>query len=85
MVVLCNDVLRFYWQCELRIEVVLKDNRCEFCGAKRILSRPQRHRVSSHPGRPQNNGFVECFKGTVLDKFFRIKLRETSDKSLEAL
>jgi len=34
---------------------------------------------------PRTNGFVERFNGTVLDEFFRVKLRETFYGSVDAL
>ena len=34
---------------------------------------------------PRTNGFVERFNGTVLDEFFRLKMRETFNESVEAL
>ncbi len=34
---------------------------------------------------PRTNGFVERFRRTVLDEFFRVKLRTTVYVSLEAL
>jgi transposase InsO family protein len=34
---------------------------------------------------PRTNGFVQRFNGTVLGKFFRLKMRETFYESVEAL
>ena len=34
---------------------------------------------------PKTNGFVERFNGTVLDEFFRVKMRENFYQSVEAL
>lgn len=34
---------------------------------------------------PKTNGFVERFNGTVLDEFFRLKMREMFYESVEAL
>ena len=34
---------------------------------------------------PKTNGFVERFNGTVLNEFFRIKIRETFDECVAAL
>ncbi|PJN93067.1 IS481 family transposase, partial [Amaricoccus sp. HAR-UPW-R2A-40] len=33
----------------------------------------------------RTNGFVERFNGTVLDEFFRVKMRETFHDTVEAL
>jgi transposase InsO family protein len=33
---------------------------------------------------PETNGFVERFNGTVLDQFFRVKMRETLYETVEA-
>jgi transposase InsO family protein len=35
--------------------------------------------------RPQTNGFVERFNGTVLDEFFRIAFRRKMYESVEVL
>ncbi len=42
------------------------------------------HRKTRVPT-PKTNGFVERFNGTVLDEFFRVKMRETFYDSVEAL
>ena len=34
---------------------------------------------------PRTSGFVEHFNGTVLDEFFRVKMRETFYDTVEAL
>ena len=35
--------------------------------------------------RPKTNGFVERFNGTVLDEFFRVKMRENFYECVETL
>ena len=88
--VLHNDVLPFYRNLDLPVGAVLTDNGREFCGTERhpyelylelngIEHRRTRVRT------PKTNGFVERFNGTVLDEFFRVKMRETFYESVEAL
>jgi transposase InsO family protein len=88
--VLHNDVLPFYRALDLPVTAVLTDNGREFCGTERhpyelyldlngIEHRRTRVRT------PKTNGFVERFNGTVLDEFFRVKMRETFYDSVEAL
>jgi len=53
-----------------------------------ILGWAQDRRIEWHyiaPGRPQQNAFAESFNGTVLDEFFRVKMRETFYETVEAL
>lgn len=88
--VLHNDVLPFYGKLDLPVKAVLTDNGREFCGTD---THPyelylelngiehRRTRVKT----PKTNGFVERFNGTVLDEFFRIRMRETFYESVEAL
>jgi transposase InsO family protein len=88
--VLHNDVLPFYRNLDLPVGAILTDNGREFCGTERHPYElyldlngieHRRTRVRS----PKTNGFVECFNGTVLDEFFRVKMRETFYDSVEAL
>ncbi|RAI22446.1 IS481 family transposase [Rhodobium orientis] len=88
--VLHNDVLPFYRNLDLPVTAVLTDNGREFCGTD---THPyelyldlngiehRRTRVKT----PKTNGFVERFNGTVLDEFFRVKMRETFYESVDAL
>lgn len=88
--VLHNDVLPFYRKLDLPIKAILTDNGREFCGTD---THPyelyldlngiehRRTKVKS----PKTNGFVERFNGTVLNEFFRIKMRETFYETVEAL
>jgi len=88
--VLHNDALPFYERFGLPVKAVLTDNGREFCGTE---THPyelylalagiehRRTRVRS----PRTNGFVERFNGTVLDEFFRVKMRETFYDSVDAL
>ena len=66
------------------------DNCREFCGTENHPYEPcldlngidhRRTKVRT----PKIKGFVERFNGTVLDEFFRIKLRENFYDSVEAL
>jgi transposase InsO family protein len=88
--VLHNEVLPFYRTLDLPVKAVLTDNGREFCGTERhpyelyldlngIEHRRTRVRT------PRTNGFVERFNGTVLDEFFRVKMRETFFETVEAL
>jgi transposase InsO family protein len=88
--VLHNEVLPFYRTLDLPVKAVLTDNGREFCGTERhpyelyldlngIEHRRTRVRT------PRTNGFVERFNGTVLDEFFRVKMRETFYETVEAL
>ncbi len=99
MSVLYNDALPFYQDKEITVSAVLTDNGREFCGKEAqhpyelflVLAEiehrpgdrrsPQRTKVRS----PKTNGFVERFHRTVLDEFFRVKLRTTFYESVEAL
>ena len=88
--VLHNDVLPFYRKLDLPVTAVLTDNGREFCGTERHPYElyldlngieHRRTRVRS----PKTNGFVERFNGTVLDEFFRVKMRETFYETVDAL
>ena len=88
--VLHNDVLPFYRNLDLPVKAVLTDNGREFCGTDKHPYElylelndidHRRTRVRS----PKTNGFVERFNRTVLDEFFRVKMRETFYDSVEAL
>jgi SAM-dependent methyltransferase len=88
--VLHNEVLPFYQTLDLPVGAVLTDNGREFCGTDThpyelylelngIEHRKTRIRT------PRTNGFVERFNGTVLDEFFRVKMRDTLYETVEAL
>ena len=88
--VLHNDVLPCYRRRKLAGKAVLTDNGREFCGSDRHayelyldLNGIEHRRTQVRT--PKTNGFVERFNGTVLDEFFRIKMRETFYESVEAL
>ena len=89
--ILYNDVLPFYEEKQIDSGAVLTDNGRAFCGKE--LQHPyelflalndSEHRRTK-VRRPQTNGFVERFHRTVLDAFFRVKLRTTFYESVEAL
>lgn len=88
--VLHNEVLPFYRQLEVPVKAVLTDNGREFCGSENHpyelyleLSGIEHRRTKVRS--PKTNGFVERFNGTVLEEFFRVKLRETFYERVEAL
>ncbi len=88
--VLHNDVLPCYRRRKLAVKAVLTDTGREFCGSDRHayelyldLNGIEHRRTQVRT--PKTNGFVERFNGTVLDEFFRIKMRETFYESVEAL
>ena len=88
--VLHNDVLPFYRDLDLPVKAVLTDNGREFCGTERHpyelyldLNGVEHRRTKVRT--PKTNGFVERFNGTVLDEFFRVKMRETFYDSVDAL
>ncbi|MFC3061836.1 IS481 family transposase, partial [Paenirhodobacter populi] len=88
--VLHNDVLLFYRNLGLPVKAVLTDNGREFCGTEKHpyelyldLNGIDHRRTKVKT--PKTNGFVERFNGTVLDEFFRIKMRETFYDSVEAM
>jgi transposase InsO family protein len=88
--VLHNDVLPFYRNLDLPVAAILTDNGREFCGTERHpyelyldLNGIEHRRTKVRT--PRTNGFVERFNGTILDKFFRVKMRETFYDTVEAL
>jgi transposase InsO family protein len=89
--VLYNDVLPFYQDKGIAVSAVLTDNGREFCGKEEqhpyelflALSDIDHRRTKIRT--PRTNGFVERFHRTVLDEFFRVKLRTTFYESVEAL
>jgi transposase InsO family protein len=88
--VLHNDVLPFYRKLDLPVRAVLTDNGREFCGTKQhpyelyLALNDIEHR-RTRVRTPRTNGFVERFNGTVLDEFFRVKLRDRFYETVEAL
>ena len=69
---------------------MLTDNGREFCGAERHpyelflgLNGIEHRRTKVKSSK--TNGFVERFNGTVLDEFFRVKMRETFYETVDAL
>jgi len=88
--VLHNDVLPFYAKLDLPAKAVLTDNGREFCGTEThpyelyLELNGIEHR-KTRVKTPKTNGFVERFNGTVLDEFFRVKMRETFYDTVETL
>ena len=85
-----NDVLQFYARLDLPVRAVLTDNGREFCGTDQhpyelyLALNDIEHR-RTRVRTPKTNGFVERFNGTVLDEFFRVKMRDRFYDSVEAL
>jgi len=88
--VLHNDVLPFYRNLDLPVNAILTDNGREFCGTERhpyelyLDLNGIEHRRTKVKS-PKTNGFVERFNGTILNEFFRMKMRETFYETVEAL
>lgn len=85
-----GHVLPFYEAHGLKPGAVLTDNGSEFCGNEShpfeaLLYKLGVEHRTTRVGRPQTNGFVERFHRTVLEEFFRVRLRETPYAELEAL
>lgn len=88
--VLHNDVLPFYQERDLAITAILTDNGREFCGTEThpyqlYLALNEVEHRRTRVRRPQTNGFVERFNGTVLDEFFRTAFRTTFYESVDQL
>ena len=85
-----NDVLPFYERIGLKVGAILTDNGREFCGTdahpfELYLALAGIEHRKTRVRTPGTNGFVERFNGTVLDEFFRVKMREIFYASVEAL
>ena len=83
-------MLPFYRKLDLPVKAVLTDNGREFCGSENHpyelyldLNGIEHRRTKVRS--PKTNGFVERFNRTVLDEFFRVKMRETFYETVEAL
>lgn len=88
--VLHNDPLAFYRDCGLAVCAVLTDNGREHCGTERHhyelyfeLNDIEHRRTKT--ATPRTNGFVERFNKTILEEFFRTKMRENIYPSIEEL
>lgn len=87
---LYNEALPFYAERDIAVSSVLTDNGREFCGTEShpfelflALSDIEHRRTKVRS--PRTNGFVERFHRTVLDEFFRVRLRTQFYESVEAL
>lgn len=86
-----NDVLPFYERHRAQgRRAILTDNGREFCGTdshpfELYLALAGIEHRKTRVRAPRTYGFVERFNGTVLDEFFRVKIRETFYDSVEAL
>ena len=88
--VLHNDVLPFYRKKEIGLSAILTDNGREFCGKDThpyeiYLEFNEIEHRKTRVRRPQTNGFVERFNGTVLDEFFRTAFRTKLYETLDEL
>jgi transposase InsO family protein len=88
--VLYNDALPFYQERQFPVGAVLTDNGKEFCGTdthpyELFLALAEIAHRRTKVNSPRMNGFVKRFHRTVLDEFFRVKLRTTFYERLEAL
>jgi transposase InsO family protein len=85
-----NDVLPYYKSKGLAVKALLTDNGREFCGKddhpyELYLELNDIEHRHTQVRRPQTNGFVERFQGTVLDEFFRMAFRTKLYETVEAL
>lgn len=85
-----NDVLPFYDSHDIAVQAILTDNGREFCGTDRhpfelyLALNDIEHRRTK-VGRPQTNGFVERFLGTVKSEFFELAFRRKLYTSMDEL
>lgn len=87
---LWGHIAPFYEAHELKLGAVLTDNGTEFCGTEdhpfeHLLFQLGIEHRRTRVKRPQTNGFVERFHRTILDEFFRVRLREKIYETLEEL
>ena len=85
-----NDVLPFYAQHMLPIEVILSDNGREFCGTPAhpyeiFLALNDIEHRRTPVKRPQSNGFVERFIRTAKEEFFSIAFGRKTYTKLDDL
>jgi transposase InsO family protein len=85
-----NDVLPFYADRDLAVNAVLTDNGREFCGTathpfELYLALNDIEHRRTKVARPQTNGFVERFFGTVKNEFFELAFRQKLYTTLEEL
>jgi len=88
--VLHNDVLPFYADHDLPVSTVLTDHGREFCGTslhpyELYLALNDIEHRKAKLRRPQSNGFVERFNGTVQAEFFDLAFRTTLYTAIEQL
>lgn len=85
-----GHVAPFYEAHDLPLKSMLTDNGTEFCGnethpyEKLLFQLNVEHRTT-RVARPQTNGFVERFHRTILEEFFRVRLRERIYEELDSL
>jgi len=79
--ILNNDVLPFFEKRRARITTVLSDSGREFCGwpdkypCELFLQIEETEHPTTEVRRPQSNGFIELFHGTLLEERLRIRGR----------
>lgn len=85
-----NDVLPFYEERNIVVKTILTDNGREFCGTDThpfelylALNDIEHRRTKAR--RPQSNGFVERFLGTVKSEFFELAFRRKLYTSIDEL
>ena len=88
--VLDNDALPFYEKHSIEVEKILTDNGTVFKGNQThpyqiYLELNAIKDPTTQERSPQRNGFIEGFKRSVLDEFFRIKFREKRYEKVEVL
>lgn len=85
-----NEVLPFYQERDIAVDTILTDNGREFCGTdthpfELYLALNDIEHRRTKVGRPQSNGFVERFLGTVKSEFFELAFRRTLYTSVDQL
>ena len=86
--ILNNHVPPFFDDHGVRVETALNDNGREFCGRQDrhpyelFLQFEEIEHHTTQVGRPQSNGFIQRFRGTLLNENLRIMGRTTWYKSV---
>ena len=86
--ILNNHVSPFFEDHGVRVETALNDNGREFCGRQDrhpyelFLQFEEIEHHTTQVGRPQSNGFIQRFRGTLLNENLRIMGRTTWYKSV---
>ena len=81
--ILSNHVLSFFEAHAAKVETILSDNGCEYCGRpykhpyELFLQLEEIEHRTTKVCRHQSNGFIERFHDTLLDEHLRIRGRTT--------